>query len=291
MRLAVDSNRKILKTNVKSLLENDIKPELKKALEYTLENWNSVEEDAKNNVENIKQLLKKENKNSTIEKVIELQNYFIQKSVWAIGGDGWAYDIGYGGLDHVLASNRNINILVLDTEVYSNTGGQSSKASQLGVVAKFAESGKKTIKKDLGKMAMSYGYVYVASVAMGSNKNQLLKAFKEAEAYDGPSLIIAYSPCIAHGIDMTQTQQEEKLAVDTGYWITYRYNPLLKKEGKNPLILDSKEPKKPVEEFFKNERRYESLKKTFPENVKKFRPEFDKFVKERYNSYKKMSEE
>ena len=291
MRLAVDSNRKILKTNVKSLLENDIKPELKKALEYTLENWNSVEEDAKNNVENIKQLLKKENKNSTIEKVIELQNYFIQKSVWAIGGDGWAYDIGYGGLDHVLASNRNINILVLDTEVYSNTGGQASKASQLGAVAKFAESGKETIKKDLGKMAMSYGYVYVASVAMGSNKNQLLKAFKEAEAYDGPSLIIAYSPCIAHGIDMTQTQQEEKLAVDTGYWITYRYNPLLKKEGKNPLILDSKEPKKPVEEFFKNERRYESLKKTFPENVKKFRPAFDKFVKERYNSYKKMSEE
>ncbi len=290
MRLAVDSNRKILKTAVKSLVEKDIKPELKKALKYTLENWISVDEDAKENVANIKRLLKKEDKNSLVDKVIELQNYFIQKSVWSFGGDGWAYDIGYGGLDHVLASNRNINILVLDTEVYSNTGGQASKATPLGSVAKFAESGKETTKKDLGKMAMTYGYVYVASVSMGYNKNQLLKAFKEAEAYDGPSLIIAYSPCIAHGIDMTKTQQEEKLAVDTGYWITYRYNPLLKEEGKNPLILDSKEPKKPVEDFFTNEQRYESLKKTFPENVKKFRPEFDKFVKDRYNDYKKMSE-
>jgi len=290
MRLAVDSNRKILKTAVKNLLEDDINSELKNALNYTLENWNSVDEYAKNNVANIKELLKKEKKSDTLDKVVELQNYFIQKSVWAFGGDGWAYDIGYGGLDHVLASNRNINVLVMDTEVYSNTGGQSSKASQLGVVAKFAESGKETIKKDLGKMAMSYGYIYVASIAMGYNKNHVLKAFKEAEAYAGPSLIIAYSPCIAHGIDMSQTQKEEKLAVDTGYWVNYRYNPLLKKEGKNPLILDSKEPKKPVEDFFKNERRYESLKKTFPENVKRFRPKFDEFIKDRYNDYKKMAD-
>ncbi|MEA3494408.1 MAG: pyruvate:ferredoxin (flavodoxin) oxidoreductase [Bacteroidota bacterium] len=290
MRLAVDSNRKLLKSATKKLIEMNIENSLKTALKYSLDNWDAVDDEAKNNVENIKTLLQKESKNEILDKVKELQNYFIQKSVWSFGGDGWAYDIGYGGLDHVLAMNKNINILVLDTEVYSNTGGQASKASPLGAVAKFAESGKETIKKDLGRIAMSYGYIYVASVAMGYNKNQLMKALIEAEAYDGPSLIIAYTPCIAHGIDMSKTQQEEKLAVETGYWLTYRYNPLLKKEGKNPFILDSKAPKKPVEEFFVNEGRYESLKRTFPDNVEKFRTDSDKFIKERYEDYKKLAE-
>ncbi len=192
-------------------------------------------------------------------KIDELKDYLVEKSVWCIGGDGWAYDIGYGGLDHVLAMNRNVNLLVLDTEVYSNTGGQASKSTPTGSVAKFASSGKKTTKKDLGRMAMSYGYVYVASVAMGANMNQCLKAFLEAEAYPGPSIIIAYSPCINHGIDMSKAQAEQKLAVDTGYWILYRYNPLLAAEGKNPFQLDSKEPKLEYDVFLKNEIRYRTL--------------------------------
>jgi pyruvate-ferredoxin/flavodoxin oxidoreductase len=174
--------------------------------------------------------------------------------------------------------------------VYSNTGGQASKASPLGAVAKFAESGKDTIKKDLGMMAMSYGYVYVASIALGANKVQALKAIREAGNYDGPSLVIAYSPCINHGIDMSQTQMEEKKAVDTGYYLLYRYNPDLKKEGKNPFIFDSKEPSIDVEEFLKGEKRYTSLERTFPEKSKQFRSEFPKYVKDRFERYKKMAE-
>ena len=189
-----------------------------------------------------------------------------------------------------MASGRNMNILVMDTEVYSNTGGQASKATPLGSVAKFAESGKQTVKKDMGLMMMSYGYVYVASIAMGANKVQALKAIREAEAYDGPSIIMAYAPCINHGIDMTKTQKEEKKAVDTGYWLLYRYNPELKKEGKNPFVLDSREPTIPVIDFLKGERRYTSLERTFPEKVEGFRSEFDKYAKERYLKYKKMAE-
>ena len=167
----------------------------------------------------------------------------IKKSVWIFGGDGWAYDIGYGGLDHVMASGENVNILVLDTEVYSNTGGQASKSTPIGAVAKFAASGKRIRKKDLGMIAMSYGYVYVAQVAMGANQAQFLKTIREAEAYPGPSIIIAYAPCIAHGLkSMGRTQEEEKLAVECGYWHLYRYNPQMEDEGKNPFQLDSKEP-------------------------------------------------
>jgi len=223
-----------------------------------------------------------------VQKIIELQSYFIQKSIWCIGGDGWAYDIGYGGLDHVLASGRNINVLVLDTETYSNTGGQSSKATPLGAVARFAESGKKTAKKELGKMMMSYEYIYVASVAMGANKNQLIKAFKEAEAYKGPSIVVAYAPCISHGINMSMTQKEQKKAVATGYWLLYRYNPELKAEGKNPFILDSKKPELPVRDFLNGETRYTALEKTFPDKVEGFRAKFDRYVKERYEEFKLM---
>ncbi|MFC1887590.1 pyruvate:ferredoxin (flavodoxin) oxidoreductase [Candidatus Cloacimonadota bacterium] len=296
MGLGVAANTKQLKSNVENLMDKPISSDLRAALVYALENWGSKDENMKSNARHIQQLLKEEKVNETdshyavIRKVIELQYYFIPKSVWAFGGDGWAYDIGYGGVDHVMASGKNVNILVMDTEVYSNTGGQASKATPLGSVAKFAESGKQTIKKDMGMMMMSYGYVYVASIAMGANKVQALKAIREAEAFDGPSIIMAYAPCINHGIDMTKTQKEEKKAVDTGYWLLYRYNPDLKKEGKNPFQLDSREPTIPVVEFLKGEKRYTSLERTFPEKVEGFRTEFDKYAKERYLRYKKMAE-
>ncbi len=296
MRLAVDANRKQLLWNIDKVLKMEMKGELKKALKKAKELWENKEEEVKANAEEIKQMLPDLIKQASGEKkkillkIKELENYFVPKSVWAFGGDGWAYDIGYGGLDHVLASGKDINILVLDTEVYSNTGGQASKATPLGSVAKFAEAGKTTVKKDLGLMMMSYGYVYVASVAMGANKNQLIKAVTEAEAYKGPSIIIAYAPCINHGFDMSHTQQEEMKAVESGYWFLYRYNPELKKEGKNPFILDSKEPKMDVREFLKGETRYTSLKQTFPERVDDYWNKFAKVVKERYAMYKEMTE-
>lgn len=297
MRLAVESNRRQLKSNLQNLLKMNPDSELAAAINYALENWSSTDQPAKENARKLRNLLPATlqkagaEQASVLRKISELQSYLIDKSVWAFGGDGWAYDIGYGGVDHVMASNRNVNILVLDTEVYSNTGGQASKSTPLGSVAKFAESGKKTVKKDMGLMLMSYGYVYVACIAMGANKVQALKAIQEAEAYKGPSIIIAYAPCINHGIDMAYTQKEEKKAVDSGYWILYRYNPDLKKEGKNPLLLDSREPSVPVGDFLKGEKRYTALERTFPENVDKFRKDFDAYVKERYLKYKKMAEE
>lgn len=202
-----------------------------------------------------------------------MQNYtddLIRKSLWIIGGDGWAYDIGFGGLDHVIATGKNVNILVMDTEVYSNTGGQASKATSLGAIAKFAAGGKPTPKKDLGKIAMDYGYVYVAQVAMGANENQLIKAFQEAEAYDGPSLIIAYSHCIAHGIDMSKGLHQQKLATETGHWPVYRFDPRRKDEGLVPLQLDSKAPKKPLREYIYNEQRYRMLTQINPRKAREY---------------------
>nr|HET6902490.1 4Fe-4S dicluster domain-containing protein [Ktedonobacteraceae bacterium] len=194
-----------------------------------------------------------------IQNLASVADALVHKSVWIIGGDGWAYDIGYGGLDHVLASGHNVNVLILDTEVYSNTGGQASKSTPLAAVAKFAARGKATPKKDLGMLAMAYGNVYVARVAMGANDQQTLKAFLEAEAYDGPSLIIAYSHCIAHGIDMSKGLEQQKLAVQSGHWPLYRYNPALLAENKQPFILDSKEPSLPLERYVYNETRYRML--------------------------------
>jgi pyruvate-ferredoxin/flavodoxin oxidoreductase len=190
-----------------------------------------------------------------------MSKLFTKKSYWIFLGDGAAYDIAFGGIDHVLASGEDINVMVYDTEVYSNTGGQSSKATPTGSMAKFAASGKKTAKKDMGAMAMTYGYVYVANVAMGANKQQTLKAFSEAESYDGPSLIMAYAPCINHGIKkgMGKAQEETKLAVESGYWPLYRYNPNLKDEGKNPFVLDSKEPDGSLQNFLSGEVRYAAL--------------------------------
>ena len=227
-----------------------------------------------------------------ITEIADKKDYLIKKSVWIIGGDGWAYDIGYGGLDHVLASGENVNVLVFDTEVYSNTGGQSSKATPTGAVAKFAASGKKVKKKDLGMIAATYGYVYVAQVAMGADKNQFMKAILEAEKYDGPSLIIAYAPCINHGLreGMGRTQANSQQAVDCGYWHLYRFNPMLKDEGKNPFTLDSKEPKASFKDFILSQVRYTSLKNAFPEIADELFDKAEADAKERYENYKKMAE-
>jgi len=223
--------------------------------------------------------------------LLSLADVLVEKSVWIIGGDGWAYDIGYGGLDHVLASGRNVNILVLDTQVYSNTGGQSSKATPLGAVAKFAADGKSSPRKDLGMIAMSYGYIYVAQVSMGAKDTQTLKAFQEAAAYDGPSLILAYSPCIAHGLDIASGKglEQQKLIVDSGLWPLYRYNPDLALQGKNPLQLDSKAPKIPVSEFAYNEGRYSMLLKTDEKRAEKLMKAAQADVDSRWTLYEQMA--
>ena len=229
------------------LLSQDIPADLKEAFQLWIDNINDPEV-TKTTAARIKELLPAAIAASSgdLKEVLEAidanSDILVKKSVWIIGGDGWAYDIGYGGLDHVLASGENVNVLVLDTEVYSNTGGQASKSTPTGAVAQFAFSGKRTRKKDLGLMAISYGYVYVATVAMGANRNQLLRAMIEAESYDGPSLIIAYAPCINHGIDMSKSVEESKRAVECGYWNLYRYDPRKEEEGQNPFQLDSKEP-------------------------------------------------
>jgi len=223
--------------------------------------------------------------------LFSLADMLVKKSVWIVGGDGWAYDIGFGGLDHVLTSGRNINVLVLDTEVYSNTGGQASKATPLGAVAKFAAGGKTTAKKDLGLMAMSYGNIYVAQIAMGADDGQTVKAISEAEAYDGPSLIIAYSHCIAHGINMTKGLDQQKLATNSGYWPLYRYNPMLRDEGKNPFQLDSKAPKISLKEYIYNESRYRMLLQSNPEVAAQLLAGAEEAVKARWQKYERMAKE
>ena len=229
---------------------------------------------------------------TTAKELLDLKQYFVKKSQWIIAGDGAAYDIGYGGLDHVIASGENVNILVVDTEVYSNTGGQASKATPVGAIAKFAASGKRVKKKDLGMIATTYGYVYVAQVSIGANPAQYIKALREAEAYDGPSLIIAYAPCINHGIKagMGKTQAEQKKAVECGYWHLWRYNPELAEQGQNPFTLDSGEPDwSKFQAFIDGEVRYNSLKKAFPEEAAELFKASEENAKWRYNSYKRMA--
>lgn len=228
-----------------------------------------------------------------VKEILEKKDFLVKKSVWCLGGDGWSYDIGYGGVDHVLASGEDINILVFDTEVYSNTGGQSSKATPTAAIAKFAASGKRTKKKDLGMMAMSYGYVYVAQVGMGSDRNQFMKAITEAEAYKGPSIIMCYAPCINHGMKegMGRTQHNTKDAVDCGYWHLYRFNPLLEEEGKNPFVLDSKEPKGGFREFIMNQVRYSSLSKEFPKVAEDLYKKTEEDSMKRYETYRRLSEQ
>jgi pyruvate-ferredoxin/flavodoxin oxidoreductase len=226
---------------------------------------------------------------SDAKQLLALAHLLVKKSVWIVGGDGWAYDIGYGGLDHVLASGRNVNVLVLDTEVYSNTGGQASKSTPRGAVAKFAAGGKPGPKKDLGLMAITYGNVYVASVAMGAKDEHTLKAFLEAEAYDGPSIIIAYSHCIAHGIDMTTAMTDQKVAVESGQWLLYRYNPERAATGENPLALDSRAPSRKVQEYLLQQTRFKMLTKSKPEDANRLWKMAQQDVENRYRMYEYMA--
>ncbi|MBI4620802.1 MAG: pyruvate:ferredoxin (flavodoxin) oxidoreductase [Desulfobacterales bacterium] len=296
MELAVTQRREKLAQMIREALNLDISKELKQAFQGWLENMNDADK-SREYGHKIEEVIEKHllDSRGAVDELIldisDMSDLLVKKSIWVFGGDGWAYDIGYGGLDHVIALGHDINIMVLDTEVYSNTGGQSSKSTPTGAVAKYAASGKPISKKDLGRMAMTYGYVYVASVAMGANKNQLIKALSEAESYPGPSLIIAYSPCINHGIDMGKSQNEQKLAVESGYWPLYRYNPKLKEEGKNTFILDSKDPKGNFREFLMGEVRYSSLVKTFPENAKTLFQKAEEQMRERYDIYKRMAEQ
>ena len=222
--------------------------------------------------------------------ILSEKEYLSKKSIWIFGGDGWAYDIGFGGLDHVLASGEDVNVMVFDTEVYSNTGGQASKATNIGAVAQFAAAGKTTKKKSLAEIAMSYGYVYVAQVAMGANPAQTLKAIAEAEAYHGPSLIIGYAPCEMHSIKggMTNCQKEMKKAVECGYWNMFRFNPELKAEGKNPFILESKEPTTSYRDFIMGEARYSALTRSFPERAEKLFTEAEEESKKRFTHLQKL---
>lgn len=262
----------------------------------TIDEWLTNKDDAKGSELAAKKLVAALEKHQgcptcgpTVKKVLSEKDCLVKKSVWIFGGDGWAYDIGYGGLDHVLASGEDVNVLVLDTEVYSNTGGQASKSSPTGAVAKFAAAGKRVKKKDLGMMAMSYGYVYVAQVGMGASQPQLVKALTEAEAYHGPSLVIAYAPCINHGINMGNSQLEIKKAVDCGYWQLYRYNPELIDQGKNPFTLDSKDPTGDYQEFIKGETRYASLAKTKPEIAETLFNKSEQDAKQRLAKYKTLA--
>ena len=292
MALATMQRRAKLADLVKQAIdENKVSGETLEAFKNWYENKDNAEE-SKTWGNQIKNLIKDNHNDNVLNEIWESKTMLTKKSIWAVGGDGWAYDIGYGGLDHVLAMGEDINVLVFDTEVYSNTGGQSSKATPVGSVAKFAASGKKTKKKDLGLIAMTYGYVYVASVAMGANKNQLIKAMKEAESYPGPSLVIAYAPCINHGIKkgMGKTQEEMKIAVDTGYWPLYRFDPRLADEGKNPFQLDSKEPNGQLRDFIMGEVRYNVLTMTFPEEAQKLHKKLEENVDARYQKYKRMAE-
>ena len=222
--------------------------------------------------------------------LLQLADSLCKKSVWIIGGDGWAYDIGFGGVDHILASGRNVNILVLDTEVYSNTGGQTSKSTPLGAVAKFSAGGKATAKKDLALLAMEYSNVYVAHVAYAGKDMQTLNAFLEAEAHDGPSIIIAYAPCIAHGVDLSNNHRQQNLAVKSGHWPLFRFNPDKIKQGKNPMHLDSAEPSIPYRDFVKTETRFSMLWQTHPDAAERFLEQAQQDVKNRYHHYKQLSE-
>ena len=293
MHLGVKQIRERLSDLMKQALDMPISENLKEAFR----GWLAVMDESeacKVATEKILEALKNENYagNQVLEEIVEKKDFLNKRSIWILGGDGWAYDIGYGGLDHVLASGEDVNVLVMDTEVYSNTGGQSSKSTPTAAVAKFAASGKKIRKKDLGLMAMSYGYVYVAQIAMGANMNQTIKAITEAESYKGPSLVIAYSPCINHGIKtgMGTSIKQEKRAVDAGYWHLYRYNPMLKEQGKNPFILDSKEPKESFKEYLHSEIRYSSLMNVFPDIAEEMFNTAEKHAKERYENYKRLAE-
>ncbi len=297
MYLGVKQIRERLRDVALELLELDINENLRPLLSKWLE---SVEEgaDSKGASEDLIRALQSYSNNDQkqmqlVNELIEKKDYLIKRSIWVVGGDGWAYDIGYGGVDHVLSTGDDINMLVFDTEIYSNTGGQASKATPTSAIAKFASSGKKQAKKDLAAQMMTYGNVYVAQVGIGADRNQMLKAIAEAEAYNGPSIIIAYSPCISHGIKdgMGRSIANSAAAVSAGYWHLFRYNPDLKKEGKNPFILDSKEPKESFKEFLMSQVRYSSLAKMFPEEAEELFTLAEEHAKEKYMRLKRMAEQ
>ncbi|NJM72724.1 MAG: pyruvate:ferredoxin (flavodoxin) oxidoreductase [Scytonema sp. RU_4_4] len=285
---------KLLKQKLDQLLESEIEAKTREhqnAESFAIENLKSqiVTADAQHNTQIEQTNIRVHPRASAVQNLKSIADYLVKKSVWIVGGDGWAYDIDFGGLDHVLASGRNVNILVMDTEVYSNTGGQSSKATPRAAVAKFASSGKPAAKKDLGLIAMTYGHVYVASVALGARDEHTLKAFLEAEVYDGPSLIIAYSHCIAHGINMTTAMNHQKALVESGRWLLYRYNPDLRKEGKNPLQLDMRQPKQSVDQSMYQENRFKMLTKSKPPLAKRLLEEAQAEVDARWQMYKYLA--
>ena len=293
MSVGVSQQREKLADLMKQALEFEISSELKGAFQEWLEGFDDAEASKTTTAKILTGLKGHSGDNKVLAEISAKKDHLIKKSQWIIGGDGWAYDIGFGGLDHVLASGEDVNVLVVDTEVYSNTGGQSSKSTPCAAVAKFAAAGKKIRKKDLGVIAMSYGYVYVAQIALGADMAHTLKVMKEAEAYKGPSLIIAYAPCINHGLKagMTKSVQEAKKAVESGYWHLYRFNPELMDQGKNPFSLDSKEPTTSFREFIMGEVRYSSLLNTFPESAEELFVGAEKYAKMRYESYKRLADQ
>ena len=291
MFLGVQAIRDRVAENVKVALESDLSDETK----AVLKDWLDNKDESAGTRERANALVTAlENCDSEIAKtILNDKEFFVKRSQWIFGGDGWAYDIGYGGLDHVLASGDNVNVLVFDTEVYSNTGGQSSKATPTAAIAKFAASGKRTKKKDLGRMMMSYGNVYVAQVAIGADKNQVVKAMLEAEAHNGPSIIIAYSTCISHGLKkgMGFSIRNMDEAVKAGYWHLYRYNPELKEQGKNPFSLDSKEPQGSFRDFIMDQVRYSAIAKQFPEQAEELFQMTEEHARQKYAELKKLAEQ
>ncbi|MEI6306189.1 MAG: thiamine pyrophosphate-dependent enzyme, partial [Deltaproteobacteria bacterium] len=290
MRLTVDQFAKAALEYVSALAANKAfaaNTKLFKEISTADQSTQAGIEAQRDRVEKLKAVIKG-SKDSSAKLLLPVADYLVKKSVWCIGGDGWAYDIGFGGLDHVIASGKNINLLVLDTEVYSNTGGQASKSTPMGAVGLFAAGGKPVSKKDLGMIAMSYGSVYVANVSL-ANPSQCIKAMLEAEAYDGPSLIIAYSHCIAHGINMTEGVDAQKKAVQSGYWPLYRYNPALAAEGKNPLLLDSKAATIDFMEYANNENRYRMLKKANPKDADALMKKAGEWARTHFSYYQKLA--
>ena len=294
MHLGVKQIRNKVKDDMQELISMPEASSLKEVFENWIANMNNGEaskEASKKVIEAIDNCQYSGKAQELIESIREKKDYLVKKSQWIVGGDGWAYDIDYGGLDHVLASGEDVNVLVFDTEIYSNTGGQASKSTPVAAMAKFAAAGKRSKKKDLGMMAMSYGNVYVAQVGMGADKNQVLKAIREAEEYDGPSLIIAYSPCISHGLKegMGRSTANQAQAVACGYWHLYRYNPVLKEQGKNPFTLDSKEPTESFRDFLMGQVRYSAIAKQFPDVAEELFNLAEKYSKERYENYKRLA--
>ena len=291
MYLATEQIRAKIADLMEEAIELNLDEELNELMKEFLDNMQDGEK-TKELKKEMMPLLAKYSDNEVIAEIVDRKEFIVKKSQWIFGGDGWAYDIGFGGLDHVIASGDDVNVLIFDTEVYSNTGGQSSKATPTAAAAKFAASGKKIQKKDLGQMAMTYGYVYVAQISLGANMNQAIKAIAEAEAYDGPSVIIAYSPCISHGLKcgMGCSVTQEKDAVKSGYWHLFRFNPELKAENKNPFSLDSKEPSEDFRDFLLSEVRFSSLQQTFPEIAEELFARAEEAAEERYKSYKRLEE-